>query len=101
VKPGRSAFTWLAAFLVILMLTLLPVRSEPTSKVTWEDRRGLPLAFIQINRYTGPCAPEEEACRRISVAYIDPLALALDCLALGVVSGIITAVILKLAPSFS
>lgn len=93
-KPGKLALAWLAVLLLFFLLSMIPSRSEPTSKVTWEDRRGLPIAFVQINRYTGPCAPEQ-TCSRIYVAGFDPLALVMDILILGVLSVLGILVILK------
>jgi hypothetical protein len=62
--------------LVILMM-LVVVDYHWTSKVSWEENRGIPLSVLTLNGYYGPCPPLG-ACKECSIESFRPLALLFD-----------------------
>ena len=46
----------------ILMTTAIIVYREPTSKVSWDQLRGVPFPFLAITEYRGPCPPTNTFC---------------------------------------
>ncbi len=70
--------------LIILIITMLlasfvTIGYEATSKVSWEENRGIPLSFLTIVGYAGPCS-ESLYCRDASIQTFRPLELLLDVL---------------------
>jgi len=64
-SPKRLVGASLAAALLLLALSALVIRSErPTSFVSWDETRGLPLAWLDTGRFYGPCLDEGAVCRR-------------------------------------
>ena len=56
-KISRPNLIKLIILTVIMALTLLVVSNyKATSKVTWEESRGIPLPFVTLNKYQGPCS---------------------------------------------
>ncbi len=59
--------------IVLTLLSLLVVTNrKATSKVTWEENRGLPLPYIVLVEYRGPCPPQN-FCKDISIKKIIPV----------------------------
>jgi hypothetical protein len=72
---------------VLLLASSLLVVAErtATSKVTWRERRGAPLAFATFAAYRGPCGTPPGFCEARRLAAWSPAALLLDGLGLYVV----------------
>jgi hypothetical protein len=63
-QPSFAKVVLLIIFVVISSLAI--VRHEATSKVSWQEDRGLPYVFITIEGYEGPCLPKP-FCQEINV----------------------------------
>ncbi len=63
-KPNLSK----VIVLVILILMFIPLVAyrEPTSKVTWDEIRGMPFPFLMLTEYRGPCPPANTFCVKSS-----------------------------------
>ena len=79
----------------VLLALLLSVATQrvATTKVTWEETRGIPLAFVTFWEYRGPCGPEEGFCRRSGIEALHLFPLALDILILYLISCIVSFVL--------
>jgi hypothetical protein len=67
----RPNFTkLLMLFILILMSILVLVHREATSKVLWDQIRGIPYPFLVLTEYRGPCLPEKTFCVEINVQEI-------------------------------
>lgn len=65
----RPTFLKLMIVVVLFALTLLIVTErKATSKVTWEETRGTPLAFMTLTQYQGPCGSEGGFCTNYSIS---------------------------------
>ncbi len=89
------------AIWVILLALLLSVATQriATSKVTWEETRGIPLAFATFGEYRGPCGPEGDFCVKFGVQSLYPFPLALDILILYLTSCIVSFALHRVAPA--
>lgn len=86
---------------IIISLTLLVVTErEATSKVTWSESRGVPLPFLTLVEYRGPCLPLN-FCTKISVQNIFPLELLLNLLGWYIISCILFLAYEKIFKYFS
>lgn len=56
----------LVLFILILNSMLVPVHREATSKVSWDQIRGIPYPFLVLTEYRGPCSPENTFCVEIT-----------------------------------
>ena len=74
--------------LVILMM-LVVVDYRETSKVSWEETRGIPLSALILNGYYGPCLPLE-TCKKLSIQSFHTMALLFDSIISYVVACTIT-----------
>jgi hypothetical protein len=96
VRPSLFKF---ASMAILLALSLLVVTQyAATSKVTWEETRGVPLEFITLARYRGPCGPEGAFCHRYDVLALHPFPLALDVLSLYLVSCLVHVLLHRIVP---
>jgi hypothetical protein len=70
----------LAILLIAITLSLfVVVEREATSKVTWSEKRGIPLPFLAITQYQGPCPPLD-FCSEVDVQTLYPAQMLLDVL---------------------
>jgi hypothetical protein len=58
---GRTAFhLTLPKSIVLIVLIALSILAlseyQPTTKITWEESRGVPLAFLTVTETRGPCS---------------------------------------------
>jgi hypothetical protein len=82
----RPNFIKLAMLVLVMSMTMLVITDQQaTSKVTWNQERGLPLPFLTLGKYQGPCPPSD-ACTRVFIQRLHPLELLLDFLGWYVVS---------------
>lgn len=66
---------------VAIFLTLLVVvEREATSKVSWDQTRGIPFPFLLLTEYRGPCPPLNDFCVRFNLQTIYPFGSLLDIL---------------------
>ena len=63
--------------LLVVMTSLIAVDYQATSKVSWHEKRGVPLAFVAISVYKGPC-DEGGLCREADIEKISLNALIVD-----------------------
>jgi hypothetical protein len=71
----RPNLVKLVILTIIISLTLLVVTErEATSKVTWSERRGIPLPYLTLLEYRGPCPPLN-FCTKVSIQNIYPFEL--------------------------
>jgi hypothetical protein len=74
-QPG---FVRIALFVFLVASTsLVAMRYEPTSKVSWLQEQGLPFAFLTVSGYAGPCTGND-FCRNLHVDSLDLGILILD-----------------------
>jgi len=59
-RPNFQKVVVLVIF--ILMTTSIIVYREPTSKVSWDQLRGIPFPFLALTEYRGPCPPTNAFC---------------------------------------
>jgi hypothetical protein len=80
----RSNLQKIVVLLVFLSVSLLIVTEQKaTSKVTWEEVRGAPLAFLTITEFRGPCGPSEGGiCSMYFVDEINYFALLMNVIGL-------------------
>jgi len=71
---------------LVLMTMLVVVSREATSKVSWEQMRGIPFPFLVITEYRGPCQPLNTFCIDLFFQRIYPIELLKDILIWYVVS---------------
>ena len=89
----RPNFLKFIILVILFALTLLiATERKPTSKITWEETRGIPLTFVTLIEYRGPCASEEGYCTGHSIQAIEAPAflfnlIGLYLLACGLVFG--------------
>lgn len=89
----------LASTLILLALSLLVVtQCAATSKVTWEETRGVPLEFITLVKYRGSCGPDGAFCYRYDVLALHPFPLALDVLILYLISCLVHVALHRMVP---
>jgi hypothetical protein len=87
VRPNLLKVVSLA---VLLMPSLLVVvQREATSLVTWEQRRGMPLAFVTLDEFRGPCAPSGEFCHRLTIRSLDLFSMVFDVLMLYLIACVV------------
>ncbi len=74
----RPGFTKLIILIIaMLLISFVSIDYEETSKVTWVESRGIPLSFLTIVGYAGPCS-EFTYCRDASIQTFRTLELLLD-----------------------
>ena len=64
----------------MVLLLLIPLKREAASKVVWFESRGIPLPFLALSVYRGPCWPERDFCTRLGLESLDLLPLFADLL---------------------
>jgi hypothetical protein len=66
-------------FLTILLAVtcFVPIGHKATSKISWQENRGIPLAIVTLSGYEGPCS-NSNLCREVSIQNIWPIAFILD-----------------------
>ncbi len=90
----RPKLLQLGIWAVLLALSLLiATQRVPTSFVTWEQTRGIPLTFVTLDEYHGPCGPEGPLCHNVGIKALHPFPLALDILILYLISCIVSFVL--------
>ncbi len=63
----------------MLAVSLLVIRSEvPTSFVSWEQSRGVPLVWSSTGRYYGPCVNEPRVCQATWLDSVSAVPLLVD-----------------------
>ena len=76
----RSSKLALALFIVTgLLSSIKPNSLNATTKITWDEYRGLPYTFIKLEGCSGPCYPDKIA-RNYSIHDFDLRMLLLDTL---------------------
>jgi hypothetical protein len=86
----RPDLAKLSVLVILASLSLLVVAGrEATSKVTWRENRGAPLAFVTLTRYRGPCGPEFKVCEKLHVEAWHPLPFLMNSLVLYLISCVI------------
>jgi hypothetical protein len=46
--------------------TMIIIDHNATSKVSWQEERGIPFRFVNISGYEGPCS-EKDFCREVKI----------------------------------
>ena len=59
-KPNFYKVLVLAILILITLLVI--VHRVPTSKVSWDQMRGMPFPFLVLTEYRGPCTPLNTFC---------------------------------------
>ena len=76
-RPNLVKFIVLIVALSLALLVIM--ERDATSKVTWNVSRGVPLPFLTITEYRGPCPPIN-FCTEVNMQSIHFLQLTLDIL---------------------
>ena len=91
-EPGIPGFFFRPTFTkIVLLMILVGVTSfivtgrKATSKVSWQEKRGVPLAFMTIVVYKGPC-PQNNTCQEANLQTFNTFALLLDIFSWYVIS---------------
>jgi len=72
----RPSLPKLIILIILVALSVLALTERvPTTKVTWRESRGIPLTFLILTEYRGPCWPEADFCtyRFLEALYPSPL----------------------------
>jgi hypothetical protein len=66
-------------FLLFLLAMTLSVVSgrQATSKVSWQENRGIPFRFVTLTGYAGPCE-QNGFCREMNIQNFYPYMLVID-----------------------
>jgi hypothetical protein len=97
----RPKFIKLVILIIITLLASIAVTEyKETSKVTWEESRGVPWSFLTVIGYHGPCY-QLEYCRKVHIQTLRPLELLVDILVWYIVSCILFSVYKRIAQHWS
>lgn len=88
-RPSILKVILLAVMLVIASYVV--TKHEATSKVSWQENRGIPLSFLIISGYTGPCSPRY-ACQELKVQKFQMITLLLDIISWYIISCLVVLV---------
>ena len=70
-------------FVLLSLSLLIATEQKATSKVTWQEIRGTPLAFLTVTEFRGPCGPSEDGiCSMYFVDGINFFALLINIVGL-------------------
>jgi len=67
----------LLLLLIIAVSAIIVTEHTATSKVSWQEERGIPLSFMNIVGYEGPCS-ENGFCRDMNIQSFNFGALIID-----------------------
>jgi cytochrome b561 len=80
--PASRTQQWVFYFLIAaiaLMLSATVIATEtPTSFVSWEQLRGIPLPWLQNGHFWGPCFSDGGPCRTYWLLSVQPLPLVVN-----------------------
>lgn len=63
----------LVAFILVFTTVFVIVHREATSKVSWEQLRGIPYPFLVLTENRGPCLPDNIFCVEVYFQKIYPI----------------------------
>ena len=63
----------LVAFVLVITTVFVLVHREATSKVSWEQLRGIPYPFLVLTEYRGPCPPDNIFCVEVYFQKVNPI----------------------------
>jgi hypothetical protein len=76
---GPNRMTWGLFILVGLLSSIRSYGIYYTTKITWEEYRGLPFSFVKLSGCFGPCYPDSIGLKFV-VQALDTYALIQDAL---------------------
>ena len=83
----RPSFSKILVLVILISMTILViVHSEATSKVSWDQMRGIPFPFLMLTEYRGSCLPSNAFCVKVYFERIFPIELIKNILVWYVVS---------------
>ena len=92
----------LLSILMILASSLVVIKSIGTSKVSWTESRGFPLAMLTFNRYEGPCGPDmADFCETCDLGSIDVQSLIINLFIYIIISSLIIFLAIKINPALA
>lgn len=79
----HPSFAKLVTLIILIALSVFALTERTaTSKLTWQENRGVPLAFLSLTEHRGPCGPDFNFCTSRHFDALYPLQLVADGLVL-------------------
>ena len=87
-RPSLTKVLILCMLILVTMFVI--VHREATSKVLWEQLRGVPYPFLVLTEYRGPCPPDNAFCVEVYFQKVYPIGILGDIFIWYLVTCVIT-----------
>jgi ABC-type antimicrobial peptide transport system permease subunit len=80
----------------VLLSLFIVTNRIAISKVTWDEKRGVPIPFLYLTEYRGPCTYDNKFCSYYIYNSIQPLGIIINIIAIYIISCLVAAIIRRI-----